>query len=101
MSGDLTAKVNYIVTEDIVKLIYAQVISYNVKGSFSQYIYIYIYIYICMYIYVLRDNRRWFSFQYLKGIFVTHYYVTGNKNCVLFEARITKQCIKINVYYMQ
>ncbi|KAJ4452292.1 hypothetical protein ANN_03812 [Periplaneta americana] len=74
MSGESTVKINLDLSPaDIVKLNYVPVTSCDVERSFSQYKSI------------LRDNRRRFTFQHLKEMFVTYCYVhinpfPGNNN---------------------
>ncbi|KAJ4444309.1 hypothetical protein ANN_06101 [Periplaneta americana] len=64
MSGESTVKINLDLSPaDIVKLNYVPVTSCDVERSFSQYKSI------------LRDNRRRFTFQHLKEMFVTYCYV--------------------------
>ncbi|KAJ4433930.1 hypothetical protein ANN_16249 [Periplaneta americana] len=66
MSGESTVKINLDLSPaDIVKLNYVPVTSCDVERSFSQYKSI------------LRDNRRRFTFQHLKEMFVTYCYDTG------------------------
>ena len=66
MSGESTVKINLDLSPaDIVKLNYVPVTSCDVERSFSQYKSI------------LRDNRRRFTFQHLKEMFVTYCY--GNR----------------------
>ncbi|KAJ4448194.1 hypothetical protein ANN_10207 [Periplaneta americana] len=63
MSGESTVKINLDLSPaDIVKLNYVPVTSCDVERSFSQYKSI------------LRDNRRRFTFQHLKEMFVTYCY---------------------------
>ncbi|KAJ4440593.1 hypothetical protein ANN_08739 [Periplaneta americana] len=67
MSGESTVKINLDLSPaDIVKLNYVPVTSCDVERSFSQYKSI------------LRDNRRRFTFQHLKEMFVTYCYVHIN-----------------------
>ncbi|PSN38201.1 hypothetical protein C0J52_20758 [Blattella germanica] len=67
MSGESTVKINLDLSPaDIVKLNYVPVTSCDVECSFSQYKSI------------LRDNRRKFTFQHLKEMFVTYCYVHIN-----------------------
>ncbi|KAJ4446967.1 hypothetical protein ANN_13669, partial [Periplaneta americana] len=65
MSGESTVKINLDLSPaDIVKMNYVPVTSCDVERSFSQYKSI------------LRDNRRRFTFQHLKEMFVTYCYGT-------------------------
>ncbi|KAJ4445183.1 hypothetical protein ANN_06984 [Periplaneta americana] len=70
MSGESTVKINLDLSPaDIVKLNYVPVTSCDVERSFSQYKSI------------LRDNRRRFTFQHLKEMFVTYCYAQYNVDC--------------------
>ncbi|KAJ4428473.1 hypothetical protein ANN_24510 [Periplaneta americana] len=70
MSGESTVKINLDLSPaDIVKLNYVPVTSCDVERSFSQYKSI------------LRDNRRRFTFQHLKEMFVTYCYGASSLTC--------------------
>ncbi|KAJ4450925.1 hypothetical protein ANN_02360 [Periplaneta americana] len=76
MSGESTVKINLDLSPaDIVKLNYVPVTSCDVERSFSQYKSI------------LRDNRRRFTFQHLKEMFVTYCY--GPRSFLLYGQRNT------------
>ncbi|KAJ4428027.1 hypothetical protein ANN_24041 [Periplaneta americana] len=79
MSGESTVKINLDLSPaDIVKLNYVPVTSCDVERSFSQYKSI------------LRDNRRRFTFQHLKEMFVTYCYVY-----TLYRDHFTFFCIVV------
>ncbi|KAJ4432556.1 hypothetical protein ANN_21179 [Periplaneta americana] len=84
MSGESTVKINLDLSPaDIVKLNYVPVTSCDVERSFSQYKSI------------LRDNRRRFTFQHLKEMFVTYCYDRIRKETVL--ERVDEERIKLKV----
>ncbi|KAJ4440650.1 hypothetical protein ANN_08797 [Periplaneta americana] len=92
MSGESTVKINLDLSPaDIVKLNYVPVTSCDVERSFSQYKSI------------LRDNRRRFTFQHLKEMFVTYCYaletaidaVNGHKTHLTYQ--LSELCSELKI----